>query len=219
MAKAKTKKLPLLNQAGETVGEAKVQTSVFAIEPNEQAVFDAVLVARTNSRQDTSKTKKRDEVSGGGKKPWRQKGTGRARQGSTRAPQWRHGGIVFGPTGEQNHEIKMNKKVRQLALKSILSQKLADKELIVVDKFEFDAPKTKLMVESLKSLNVEGKVLLVVGEESFNENAIYSVCNLPSVGVLYYDQINVYDVINSDVVVLTKEAVANIEEVLTNGKN
>ena len=127
MAKAKTKKLPLLNQNGENIGEVKVQTSVFAIEPNTQAIFDAVLVARTNSRQDTSKTKKRDEVSGGGKKPWRQKGTGRARQGSTRAPQWRHGGIVFGPTGEQNHEIKMNKKVRQLALRSALSQKLLNR--------------------------------------------------------------------------------------------
>ena len=219
MAKAKTKKLPLLNQNGENVGEIKVATSVFAIEPNEQAIFDAVLVARTNSRQDTSKTKKRDEVSGGGKKPWRQKGTGRARQGSTRSPQWRHGGIVFGPTGEQNHQIKMNKKVRQLALKSALSQKLADKELIVVDKFDFEAPKTKNMVASLKALNAEGKVLLVVGEESFSETAIYSVCNLPSVGVLYYDQINVYDIVNSDVIVLTKEAVTFIEEVLNDGKN
>jgi len=218
MAKAKTKKLPLLNQNGENVGEVKVATSVFAIEPNEQAIFDAVLVARTNSRQDTSKTKKRDEVSGGGKKPWRQKGTGRARQGSTRAPQWRHGGIVFGPTGVQNHEIKMNRKVRQLALKSALSQKLADKELIVVDKFDFEAPKTKLMAASLKALNADNKkTLLVVGEESFSENAIYSVCNLPTVGVLYYDQINVYDIVNSDVVVITKEALSIIEEGLNNG--
>ena len=218
MAKAKTKKLPLLNQNGENIGEVKVATSVFAIEPNEQAIFDAVLVARTNSRQDTSKTLKRDEVSGGGKKPWRQKGTGRARQGSTRAPQWRHGGIVFGPTGEQNHQIKMNRKVRQLALKSVLSQKLADKELIVVDKFDFEAPKTKLMVESLKALNADNKkTLLIVGEESFGENAIYSVCNLPTVGVLYYDQINVYDIVNSDLIVITKEALSIIEEGLNNG--
>ena len=119
------------NMQGEVVGTVELDATVFAIEPNNQAMFDAVMVYQANSRQATAKTKKRDEVSGGGKKPWRQKGTGRARQGSTRSPQWRHGGIVFGPTGEQNYKIKMNKKVRDLALKSALTVKLADKEITV----------------------------------------------------------------------------------------
>ena len=213
------KKVELLNLKGEKVKDINLKEEIFGITPNKEVLRDAIILSMASLRQGTHKTKTRSEVSGGGRKPWRQKGTGNARQGSTRSPQWRHGGIVFGPTGEQNHQIKMNKKVRQLALKSALSQKLADKELIVVDKFDFEAPKTKNMVASLKALNAEGKVLLVVGEESFSETAIYSVCNLPSVGVLYYDQINVYDIVNSDVIVLTKEAVTFIEEVLNDGKN
>ena len=207
----------VFNQLGEQVGTMNLKPEVFGIEPNEQAMFDAVLVNQANKRQDTAKTKKRDEVSGGGKKPWRQKGTGRARQGSTRAPQWRHGGIVFGPTGEQNHTIKMNRKVRDLALKSALSTKVKDKELVVVDKFEFEAPKTKEMVKSLKALKAEGKTLIVMSEESMNDEALLSALNIPHVGILYFFEVNVYDIMNSDKLVMTKEAVKILEEVLSNG--
>ena len=211
-------RVAMYNQMGEKVGQVVLSPRVYGIEPNEQAMFDAVLVAQANKRQDTSKTKKRDEVSGGGKKPWRQKGTGRARQGSTRSPQWRHGGIVFGPTGDQNHTIKMNKKVRALALKSILSKKLADKELIVVDQFNFEEPKTKNMVASLKALNTTGKTLIVMSEETMNDNAILSALNIPNVGILYFFEINVYDIMNCENLVITKQATKFIEEVLEDGK-
>ncbi|MDY4788616.1 MAG: 50S ribosomal protein L4 [Bacilli bacterium] len=212
-------KLQVINQTGEKVKDIKLSDDVFGIEPHNQAVFDAVQVALSNSRQDTAKTKKRDEVSGGGKKPWRQKGTGRARQGSTRSPQWRHGGIVFGPTGEQNHTIKMNRKVRVLALKSVLSEKVLEKKLIVVDKVDFEAPKTKAMVETLKNIGATGKTLFVVDEVNFSDNAILSAFNIPTVGLLYADQINVYDIMNCNYLVCTLDAVKMIEEVLLNGKN
>ncbi|MDD4123332.1 MAG: 50S ribosomal protein L4 [Bacilli bacterium] len=212
-------KLKVLNQLGENVGEIELNDAVFGIEPNTQAMFDAVNVARSNSRQATAKTKKRDEVSGGGKKPFRQKGTGRARAGSTRAPQWRHGGVVFGPDGNQNYKIKINRKVRDLALRSALSSKVKDSEMIVVDKFEFAAPKTKEMVKSLEKVNAKGKTLIIVGEESFNDNAMLSAFNIPTVGLLYVDQVNVYDLLNCDTVIFTKEAVEIIEEVLLDGKN
>ncbi|MEA4820962.1 MAG: 50S ribosomal protein L4 [Erysipelotrichales bacterium] len=212
-------KLKVLNQLGENVGEIELNDAIFGIEPNTQAMFDAVNVARSNSRQATAKTKKRDEVSGGGKKPFRQKGTGRARAGSTRAPQWRHGGVVFGPDGNQNYKIKINRKVRDLALRSALSSKVKDSEMIVVDKFEFIAPKTKEMVKSLEKVNAKGKTLIIVGEESFNDNAMLSAFNIPTVGLLYVDQVNVYDLLNCDTVIFTKEAVEIIEEVLLDGKN
>ncbi|MCK9198379.1 MAG: 50S ribosomal protein L4 [Bacilli bacterium] len=212
-------KLKVLNQLGENVGEIELNDAIFGIEPNTQAMFDAVNVARSNSRQATAKTKKRDEVSGGGKKPFRQKGTGRARAGSTRAPQWRHGGVVFGPDGNQNYKIKINRKVRDLALRSALSSKVKDLEMIVVDKFEFAAPKTKDMVNSLEKINAKGKTLIIVSEESFNDNAMLSSFNIPTVGLLYVDQVNVYDLLNCDTVIFTKEAVEIIEEVLLDGKN
>ncbi len=216
MAKIKVK---VLTQTGAEAGEIVLNEAVFGIEPSEQAIYDAVQVARANSRQATAKTKKRDEVSGGGKKPYRQKGTGRARAGSTRAPQWRHGGIVFGPTGEQNYSLKMNKKERALALKSILSSKVANKELIVVDKFEFAEPKTKEMVTCLKAIDAKGKILLVVGDESFDDNANLSSYNLGCIAAVYPENINVYELINSDTVVFTKEAIQCVEEVLLDGSN
>ena len=217
MAKGKTVSVKVVNMAGEEVSKLALDASVFGIEPNYAVVKDAIVVYNANLRQATAKTKKRDEVSGGGKKPWRQKGTGRARQGSTRAPQWRHGGIVFGPTGEQNHKIKMNRKVRDLALKSALSSKVSDKELVVVDKFEFAAPKTKEMVASLKALKAEGKTLIVMSEDSMNDEALLSALNIPNVGILYFFEINVYDIMNSDKLVITKDAVKILEEVLING--
>ena len=213
-------KLQVINQTGEKVEDIKLDDKVFGVEYHNQSVFDAVQVALSNSRQDTSKTKNRSEVSGGGKKPWRQKGTGRARQGSTRSPQWRHGGIVFGPNGEQNHAIKMNKKARVLALKSVLSEKVLEKKLIIVDKFDFEAPKTKLMIETLKKIGAEGKTLFVInGLEDFTDNAILSAFNIPTVGLIYADQINVYDVMNCNTLVVTKDAIQSIEEVLLNGNN
>ncbi|NLB11318.1 50S ribosomal protein L4 [bacterium] len=208
----------VLDQNGEKVSTLNLAKEVFAIEPNEQAMFDAVQVALSNRRQDTAKTKTRAEVRGGGRKPWRQKGTGRARHGSTRSPQWRHGGVAFGPTGEQDHSIKMNKKERVLALKSILSAKLAIKELTVVDKFEFAEPKTKAMEASLKALGLEGKkTLIVMSADSMNDEALLSVLNLPKVGLLYFFEINVYDVMNAEHLVLTKEAAKILGEVLGNG--
>lgn len=210
-------KVKVLNQKGEAAGDMELNESVFGIEPNNQVIFDAVNLARANARQATAKTKKRDEVSGGGKKPYRQKGTGRARIGSTRAPHWRHGGIVFGPTGEQDYSLKMNKQERVLALKSMLSEKLKTKELIVVDKFSFAKPHTKDMVAALKAIKAEGKVLLVVGDESFDDNAILSAFNIPTVAITYCDNVGVYDLINCKTAVFTKEAVECVEEVLLNG--
>lgn len=208
-----------LNLEGKVVGTVELSDAVFAIEPNNQAMFDAVMVHQANLRQATAKTKKRDEVSGGGKKPWRQKGTGRARQGSTRSPQWRHGGIVFGPTGEQNYKIKMNKKVRDLALKSALTVKLADKEITVVENWKLDSFKTKEAVASLNSLNVTGKTLIVFTEESVNEEGYISTFNIPNVALAYSDTVHVYDLLNCKNVIFTEEAIKEIEEVLLNGKN
>jgi large subunit ribosomal protein L4 len=212
-------KLNVLNQNGEVVGDIQLSEAIFAIEPNDQVVYDAVRLFMANGRQATAKTKKRDEVSGGGRKPWRQKGTGRARQGSTRSPQWRHGGIVFGPTGEQNYSLSMNRKERQLALKSVLSQKVKDNAVIIVDKMDYEQPKTKQMIASLASIKATGKTLIVVDEFSFGDNAVLSAMNIPSVGLLYSDQINVYDILNCDSLVFTQAAVQSVEEVLLSGKN
>jgi len=206
----------VLNQNGEQIGDYKLNDAVFAVETNNQVMFDAIQVALSNARQDTSKTKVRSEVSGGGKKPWKQKGTGRARQGSTRSPQWRHGGTVFGPTGLQNHSIKQNKKERTLALKSVLTEKVQENSLIVIDQFKFAEPKTKEMIKCLDTVGAKGKTLIVVDYESFNENAILSAFNIPTVYFLYADQINVYDVMNADTLICTKEAITSIEEVILN---
>ena len=208
-------KLQVLNQTGASVQEIELSEKVFNVEYHNQSVFDAVLVALSNSRQDTSKVKTRTEVSGGGKKPWRQKGTGRARQGSTRSPQWRHGGVALGPTGEQDHSIKMNKKARVLALKSVLTEKVLEKKLIIVDKVDFEAPKTKTMIETLTKIGAEGKTLVVInGFEDFGDNAILAAYNIPTVAMLYADQINVFDVMHCDTLVCTLDAIKSIEEVL-----
>ncbi len=208
----------VINQAGLVVGSLELNNEVFAIDPHTQAVRDAVVLALANARQDTAKTLKRDEVSGGGKKPWRQKGTGRARQGSTRSPQWRHGGIVFGPTGEQNHSIKQNKKERVLALKSVLSSKVSENALVVLDKFAVEGFKTKAVVESLAAMKISGKTLIVFTDDSVNDQAIQSALNLSNVELLFADQINVYDVLNASTLVMTQDAVKSVEEVLLNGK-
>ena len=207
----------VLNQNGEVVRNLELNDSVWAIEPNQQAMFDAVMVYRASTRQATAKTKTRSEVRGGGKKPWRQKGTGRARQGSIRAPQWRGGGVVFGPTGEQNYSIKMNKKVRTLALKSALSFKNGENAVKVVDQFTFEEYKTKAMIASLEKLNANGKTLVVVTEDSANEQAWLSSWNIPNVLFVYSWEFNVYDVLNCETLIVTENALKDIEEVLING--
>ena len=208
------KAIDVVNLSGSKVEEYTLNKDVFGIEPNQNVIYDAIQVYLSNTRQATAKTKKRDEVSGGGRKPWRQKGTGRARQESTRSPQWRGGGVVFGPTGEQNYKIKQNKKENNLALKSALSEKANSKNIILVDEIKYDAAKTKKAVEMLNNLKLTNKTLLVVSEESVNYEALMSVANLQNVMVLFTDEINVYDVVNSDSIVMTVDAVKSIEEVL-----
>lgn len=208
------KTMDVLNQTGTVVEQVELNKNVFGVKPNENVVFDAIQVYMSNCRQATAKTKKRDEVSGGGRKPWRQKGTGRARQGSTRSPQWRGGGVVFGPTGEQNFTIKQNRKEYRLALKSVLSEKVKNKDLVVVNEIRYEKPQTKAAKEMLKTLNTKNKTLFVVSEDSVNYEALLSMSNLSNVLVLFADEINVYDVVNSDSVVMTLDAFKSIEEVL-----
>lgn len=207
-------KISVLNIKGEAVGELNLNKEIFGIEPNNQAIFDAVQVYLSNSRQATAKTKTRDEVSGGGKKPWRQKGTGRARQGSTRSPQWRGGGTVFGPDGNQNFKIKMNRKERKLALRSALSLLVKENNLVVVDSIKLEKKSTKEMVKVMENLKVSGKVLFVIDEEGFNVDSFCSVLNIENVDVLYYDEINTYEILNHSKVVFTSDALKVVEEVL-----
>ena len=202
-------KVAVYNQDGANVNEIELNEAVFGIEPNNQTMFDMVLLQRASIRQGTHDTKGRSEVSGGGKKPWRQKGTGRARQGSIRAPQWRGGGTVFGPT-PRKYGFKLNKKVARLALKSALSSKVQDNEFKVLDNIAFDAPKTKAMVKVLANLNAEGKTLLVVDE--INDNVMLSARNIPNLMLLDATGINVYDILNSNNLILTEAAVRKIEE-------
>lgn len=202
-------KVAVYNQDGANVNEIELNEAVFGIEPNKQTMFDMVLLQRASIRQGTHDTKGRSEVRGGGKKPWRQKGTARARQGSIRAPQWRGGGTVFGPT-PRKYGFKLNKKVARLALKSALSCKVRDEEFKVLDTIAFDAPKTKDMVKVLANLNVEGKTLLVMDE--INENVALSARNIPNVMILDAAGINVYDILNSSNMICTEAAIKKIEE-------
>lgn len=214
MAEKKTKapSVDVLNLTGEKAGTLKLNADVFAIEPHQQSMYDAIKVYQANMRQATAKTKKRDEVSGGGKKPWRQKGTGRARAGSTRSPLWVGGGIVFGPTGDQNYKLSQNKSEHRLALRSALSVKLANNQLIVVDEFKFDAMKTKDATKALAALKANGKTLVVVPELELNTYA--SVRNLKKVILVDQTNVSVYDLLNCDAVVIAKPVVKYLEEVL-----
>lgn len=199
----------LMDQNGNNAGEVTLNDNVFSVEPNEAVVFDAIIRQRAGKRQGTSKVKNRSAVRGGGKKPWRQKGTGRARQGSIRAPQWRGGGVVFGPT-PRSYAYSMPRKQRRLAIKSVLSQKLLDQNLVVLDKLTLDAPKTKDFVAILSGLKLEGKVLVV----SDDKNVQLSAKNLPKVKVVPVNGLNVEDAVNYDKLVLTQDDVKKIEEVL-----
>lgn len=205
-------KVAVYNQEGTKVKDTELNETIFGIEPNNQAIFDMVLLQRASWRQGTHKVKNRTEVKGGGKKPWRQKGTGRARQGSIRAPQWRGGGVVFGPNTNRNYKLKMNKKVRQLALKSALSQKVIDEELTVLDNIAFDAPKTKAMVKVLENLEANRKTLIVMDE--VNETVALSARNIPGVKVINSKGLNVYDILDSTKLVMTEGAIKAVEEVL-----
>jgi large subunit ribosomal protein L4 len=204
-------KVALYNQNGATVGEIELSDSVFGIEPNKHVLFEAVIMQRASLRQGTHKTKNRAEVSGGGRKPWRQKGTGRARQGSIRAPQWRGGGTVFGPV-PRSYSYKLPKKVRRLAIKSALSSKVLENNIVVLDNLALEAPKTKEMVKILNNLSVDRKALIVTAD--INENIMLSARNIPGVTVVTANGINVLDVLNHDKLVMTKAAVEKVEEVL-----
>ncbi len=199
----------LMDQNGNNAGEVTLNDNVFSVEPNEAVVSDAIIRQRAGKRQGTSKVKNRSAVRGGGKKPWRQKGTGRARQGSIRAPQWRGGGVVFGPT-PRSYAYSMPRKQRRLAIKSVLSQKLLDQNLVVLDKLTLDAPKTKDFIAILNGLKLEGKVLVV----SDDKNVQLSAKNLPKVKVVPVNGLNVEDAVNYDKLVLTQDDVKKIEEVL-----
>jgi len=207
-------KIDLFNQSGSSVGEIELNDAVFAIEPNNQAMFDAVLTYRASLRQGTHSTKTRSEVRGGGRKPWRQKGTGRARQGSIRSPQWRGGGVVFGPTPEKNYKLKMNRKVRRLAMRSAYSVVLRDKQLVALENLAFDAPKTKTFVEFMNAFNVEAKLLVVVAPNSDSDNVFLSGRNLPKVKIAESNTITVEDLLHADVVMMTQDAIKMVEEVL-----
>ncbi|MGG3833551.1 50S ribosomal protein L4 [Geobacillus thermocatenulatus] len=204
-------KVALYNQNGQTVGEIELNDAVFGIEPNKHVLFEAVIMQRASMRQGTHKTKNRAEVSGGGRKPWRQKGTGRARQGSIRSPQWRGGGTVFGPV-PRSYSYKLPKKVRRLAIKSALSSKVLENDIVVLDQLSLEAPKTKEMVKILNNLSVDRKALIVTDE--LNENVYLSARNIPGVKVVAANGINVLDVLNHDKLVITKAAVEKVEEVL-----
>ena len=202
-------KVTLFKQDGTTNGEIELNSDIFGIEPNENVVFDAVIMQRASLRQGTHAVKNRSAVSGGGRKPWRQKGTGRARQGSIRSPHWRGGGIVFGPT-PRSYSYKLPKKVRRLAIKSVLSQKVLDNKLVVVEALQFDAPKTKEFAQVLSNLNVDTKVLVVV--ESSNDFALLSARNIPNVTIVDETDVTVLDVVNNDKLLFTKAALSKVEE-------
>ena len=202
--------IKVVNKAGEQVSELTLKDEIFAIEPNTSAMHIAVVNYLANQRQGTQSTLTRSEVSGGGKKPWRQKGTGRARQGSTRSPQWYHGGIALGPK-PRSYKYTINKKVRRLAMKSALSAKLAADEMIVLDTFALDAVKTKDVATTLKAIDAGKKTLIVLPEK---DDVVYkSARNIAGVKVSLVSTLNVYDMLNCSKIVLLKDAVAKIEEV------
>ena len=207
-----SKKIDIKKKKGEKVKDIKLEDNIFNIEPNDAVIKDAVVSAMAGARQGTSKVKTRSEVSGGGRKPYRQKGTGNARQGSIRAPQYRHGGIVFGPV-PRDYSKKMNKKEKRLALKSALSYKVLDKELLVIDTINFETNKTKEMVELLNNLNItNNKVLVCVSE--LTDNVCLSARNLANVKIVLPSEINTFDLVSSDNLLIEEEALKTLEEVL-----
>ena len=204
-------KISVKNLNGEKVKDLTLTDSIWNIEVNTDALKKMIRLQLDASRQGTRKTKNRSEVSGGGRKPWRQKGTGRARQGSIRATQWRGGGIPLG-VGPRDYTFKINKKERVLALKSALSNKVQEKALVVVDSFNMESTKTKDAIKMLEGLKLDNKILFVTSDDA--ENLYLAVRNLPNVLVIYADEVNCYDLVNADVVVMDEAAISKIEEVL-----
>ena len=200
----------VLDMAGNEVSKIELAESVFGIEPNKAVMLDMVKNYLANQRQGTQSALTRAEVSGGGKKPWRQKGTGHARQGSTRAPQWTHGGVVFAPK-PRDYRYSLNRKVKRLAMKSALSSKVAENDMIVLDAITMDEYKTKTIVAMLKAIGAEKKALIVLPEK--NEKVVASAANIPGVKTAMVNTLNVYDILNADKFIVVKDAVAQIEEV------
>lgn len=223
-------KVNVIDQSGNKLEDITLKKSVFEIEPHTQATYDAVRLYNSNLRQATAKTKKRDEVRGGGRKPWKQKGTGRARQGSIRSPQWRGGGVVFGPTGEENYTLKQNRKEARLALRSALSAKAKAKAIVVIDSLKIESGKTKDLISVLDTLKLNGKVLVLTTENTTTFETLLASNNLRNIMFVLADKfeyeedgttkvyrdlgLNVYDILNSDTLVMTKESLEIIEEVL-----
>ena len=205
-------KTALLSLKGEKIKDIKLDDNVWGITPNDQVVYEHINLFMANRRQGTHATKTRSDVSGGGRKPWRQKGTGNARQGSTRAQHWVGGGVVFGPSANRNYTKKMNKKERKLALKSALTYKANDKDIIVVDKFEAETNKTKDMLKVLEGLNATGKTLIVTTE--LTENLILATRNIADVKLVLANELNTYDVLYVNKIIITEDAVKYVEEVL-----
>ncbi|MGX9708035.1 50S ribosomal protein L4 [Laceyella tengchongensis] len=204
-------KVTVLDMSGKQVGEIELADAIFGITPNEAVLHDAVVMQQASLRRGTHAVKNRAAVRGGGRKPWRQKGTGRARQGSIRSPQWVGGGVVFGPT-PRTHAYKLPKKVRRLAIKSALASKVIDSQLVVLDELKLEQPKTRDMVQVLKNLGVERKALVVA--DNLEDNAVLAARNIPGVKLITADGVNVLDVLYHDKLILTRGAVNRVEEVL-----
>ena len=205
-------KTALLSLKGEKIKDIKLDDSIWGITPNDQVVYEAVVLNAASKRQGTHSTKTRSEVSGGGRKPWRQKGTGNARQGSIRAPHWVGGGVVFGPNANRNYTKKMNKKERRLALKSALTYKANDKEIIAIEKFDLESNKTRDFLKFLEDLKVHGKALIVTTE--LTDNNILATRNVKNVKLVLANELNTYDVLAYDKLIITEDAIKYVEEVL-----
>ncbi len=208
------KKIDLLNLKGEKINDIKLNEEIYGITPNDKVLYDAIILTQASLRQGTHSTKTRSEVRGGGRKPWRQKGTGHARQGSIRSVQWVGGGR-YGTPVPRDYSKKQNRKERRLALKSALAHKAQDNEIMVMEELVFTTPKTKEMVSLLNTLKLnDKKVLIVMDNESYEENVILSARNLQNIALIYADEINVLDLVNSDMMLVTEKALSQIEEVL-----
>ncbi|AGR41613.1 50S ribosomal protein L4 [Spiroplasma taiwanense] len=205
-------KAQVLDVKGSALKEINLNDKVWGIEPHQQAIYDTVVSQQAALRQGTRKTKTRAEVRGGGRKPWRQKGTGRARQGSIRAPQWKGGGVTFGPTPNINYKKAVNRKVRQLAIRSALSIKAKELNLVILDKFIFEKPSTKEMLNLMKNVKIENQKILIVTKEH-EELVVKSAGNIPGVKTLDFQKMNIFDLLNATKLVVTEDTVNKIEEV------
>ncbi len=206
-------KLDIYNVLGKKVSDIDLNESIFNIEPHQQAMFDLIMAERAKKRQGTHHTKTRTEVSGGGRKPWRQKGTGRARQGSIRSPQWRGGGVVFGPNKDRNYELKINKKVKKLALKSGWSEKVRENGLTILDEINFNAPSTSDFIQMIKNLKIDDKkvIMLLKGDDS-DYSTYLSSRNLMNVLSVPYMELSLEDILNAESIIATKEVIELIQE-------